>query len=228
MDIFKIIQESWNYYARHIQGVFLIMIPVIAIVDLFYALNPVDFEGMSNAQGIMISLIPFLLLPLYQAALVVLFQSRYDGATLTTSQCYNFGSQAFVRLLVMYILMGIAILFGMMLLIIPGIYLIGRLCLAEFYCVLEKKTYTQALSSSWAATKEHQWPILGGYLLVALLQAMPTYFISILLNVLEIDNMVVDFFVGAISSVLLVLITAYTFRVYSFVKDNEPKITETV
>ncbi|MBD1556660.1 hypothetical protein HC752_06895 [Vibrio sp. S9_S30] len=228
MDIFKIIQESWNYYARHIQGVFLVMIPVIAIMDLFYVLNPVDLKEMSNAQEIMKSVIPFVMLPLYQAALVVLFQSRFDGAMLTTSQCYNFGSQAFVRLLVMYILMGIAILSGLMLLIIPGVYLIGRFCLAEFYCVLEKKSYTQALSSSWAATKEYQWPILGGYILVALLQAMPTYFISILLNALEIENKVVDFFVGGLSTVLLVMITAYTFRVYSFVKDSEPKITETV
>ncbi len=223
IDILKIIRESWNYYLRHIRSIFLVMIPVFAVIDLFYALNPINIDELSDSQGIMFSLIPLILLPLYQAALIVLFKSRYDGANLTTSQCYHFGSKAFVRLLLMYIVMGIAAFCGLMLLILPGIYLIGRFCLAECFCVLEEKSYFNALSLSWAATKQHQWPIIFGYLLVIILQVLPTYFVSNLLGNLEIENVVTDFLVGAMSSILMVFVTAYVFRVYCFVKDNESK-----
>lgn len=228
MDIFKIIQESWNYYRRHLYAVTLVMLPVICIVDLFNAVIPIDLKNITALQGSLLTLAPFVLLPLYQAAIVVLLKSRYDGANLTTGQCYRHGSDAYVRLLVMYIVMGIAVFFGFMLLIIPGIYLIGRFCLADYFCVLEEKSYTESLTLSWNATKQFQWPILGGYLLVALLQAMPTYLLGSLVGILELENAVVDFVIGAISTILMVMITAYTFRVYCFLEVDEPKQSEVV
>jgi hypothetical protein len=204
------------------------MLPVICIVDLLNAVIPIDLKNITALQGSLLTLAPFVLLPLYQAAIVVLLKSRYDGANLTTGRCYRHGSDAYVRLLVMYIVMGIAVFFGFMLLIIPGIYLIGRFCLADYFCVLEEKSYTESLTLSWNATKQFQWPILGGYLLVALLQAMPTYLLGSLVGILELENAVVDFVIGAISTILMVMITAYTFRVYCFLEVDEPKQGEVV
>lgn len=63
---------------------------------------------------------------------------------------------------------------------------------------------------------------------MALLQAMPTYLLGSLVGILELENAVVDFVIGAISTILMVMITAYTFRVYCFLEVDEPKQGEVV
>jgi hypothetical protein len=61
----------------------------------------------------------------------------------------------------------IAFLLGLILFIVPGLYLIGRLLpLAPVIVAENRRNPIEALSRTWALTKGHGWAVLGMFLLV--------------------------------------------------------------
>lgn len=62
-------------------------------------------------------------------------------------------------LIVVNILLGIVIFVGFILLIVPGLYLIGRLSLTPFFLVDQKLGPFQAIDRSWDATKGQGWRV---------------------------------------------------------------------
>lgn len=66
----------------------------------------------------------------------------------------------------MSILSGIAMVFGLLLVIVPGIVLWARWSAATGFLVGEGQGVTDALSSSWEATRGHSWAIFFAGLVV--------------------------------------------------------------
>ncbi len=65
---------------------------------------------------------------------------------------------------------------GMMLLVVPGIFALVRLCLVPYLLVAEHYEPLPALGESWRRTEAHGWPILG-----ALLMTLPIVLVGALL-----------------------------------------------
>jgi uncharacterized membrane protein len=63
------------------------------------------------------------------------------------------------RLVGLEIMMGVGILFGFILLIVPGIILLGRWFLAPYILVDRDTPVSEALVQSWEMTKGYAWPI---------------------------------------------------------------------
>jgi hypothetical protein len=63
------------------------------------------------------------------------------------------------------ILSGLGILVGLLLLVLPGIFLIARWSASSAYVVAEDMSGSEALRASWDATDESRWPLFFVYLL---------------------------------------------------------------
>lgn len=85
------------------------------------------------------------------------------------------------------IIYGVLVMIGIVLLIVPGIYIAARLYLYEYFVVDQNMTSVEAISASWETTKGHVWEIIaigllsfGIYILgalaigIGLLWAVPT------------------------------------------------------
>lgn len=64
------------------------------------------------------------------------------------------------------LLSGLAILIGLLLLIVPGIYLAARWSAADAALLSEGEGISAALGKSWEMTASHIWPIVGALLVV--------------------------------------------------------------
>ncbi len=211
MNVMQLCRESWFFFRQNLTAIFSVLIPAIAIGETFNAF--VDLDSTSPLQSLLIWG-PLLLLPIFQAALIMMLKSQVTGERLSVSDCYRLGSAAYLRLAAVYLCAGLGIMFGFILLVIPGLIIMSRLCIAEYYCLFEGKTALDSLQASWQRTKEYQWPILGGYLLVMIVQALPVLAIDQLLEITQMMNPITRFLSGAFESVVISVLTVFTFRLY--------------
>ncbi|WP_395395227.1 hypothetical protein WBP07_07600 [Novosphingobium sp. BL-8A] len=68
---------------------------------------------------------------------------------------------------------GLCILFGAILLVVPGLFLAARWALAPAFVVANGERASSALSASWQATRGCWVPIAFGYLIVGILIIVP-------------------------------------------------------
>jgi hypothetical protein len=72
----------------------------------------------------------------------------------------------------------LGIILGLLLLVIPGLYLSARWFMAVPAMFAEDRSASDALGTSWQATREHAWPLVGLTLLVYL----PPFVLAVLVN----------------------------------------------
>jgi hypothetical protein len=87
-------------------------------------------------------------------------------------QSYRFGFARLGPILVVSILVGLATLLGLIVLIIPGIYIGVRLAVSTQALVVEGKQGTQAMRRSWDLVGGHWWHAAFTVLLAGLLTAV--------------------------------------------------------
>lgn len=120
------------------------------------------------------------------------------------------------------ILTGLAIAFGFILLIVPGVFLLVRWSAIYGFAFAGGKGVTEAMGASWDATKEHFWPIL-----LALLLPMAVYIVALLVMFMGLDEAAETSSIGAalVSNVLLysasVASTLLGLGIYSLVSGGE-------
>ena len=69
---------------------------------------------------------------------------------------YLISSQLFFKAFLLTLVLSLITLVGLILFVIPGIYLASRLILAPFYLIIENSSITEALDKSWNVTKSNQ------------------------------------------------------------------------
>jgi hypothetical protein len=105
---------------------------------------------------------------------------------ISVGEALTFGLMFFPTLLAVQFLSGLAIGLGLILLIIPGLYLVGRLTLAA-PSVADRSLYNpfEALKTSWELTRNNGWVIF--------------FFLFLVTIVIFIAAMIVGLVVGAIA-----------------------------
>ena len=85
------------------------------------------------------------------------------------SDCYRNGYRRVWSILLVAILTFLAFVVGLILLIIPGIFVLTRLSVGVPTVVVEQRKGTDALSRSWNLVKGFGWPVFGALLVSSLL-----------------------------------------------------------
>src|SRR4029453_9839287 len=122
------------------------------------------------------------------------------GEDPSLEQSYRFGFHRFWSVLLVGVLVGLATIAGLILFIIPGIYIGVRLAVSIEALVVEGRRGTQAMGRSWELVGGHWWHAFGALVVAGLLTGLVNAVITTPFN-----N--TSWFVQAIAAAIATVIT---------------------
>ena len=162
MNQFK---DAWNFYLNHWQYFALLAAPILAIEVVTAQLiaplgleNPENLAAFAASNGIytaILGLLGIIASVSFVGGLIAAFDSKISGYSLDPMAALFIGFKKGFPIFGAYILCAIAVFFGLLLLILPGIYVGARLALFPSFMMMENKGVFDSLKSSWEATDEH-------------------------------------------------------------------------
>ena len=135
------------------------------------------------------------------------------------------GSSRFWPYVGMSILSTIGIVFGFILLIVPGIILTIRWSAASGFLVGQREGVTDALGASWRATKGHSWPIFFAAILMFLAVAVAGGIVGGVLGAIgERPGAIASAFVEAAAGAVFI---AFGIAIFCLVADDTEQLAQT-
>jgi len=177
-----VLSEAWAMYKAHAQH----LLTVAFVIYVVAALIELVLAGLLGWVGAVLALIVAIIAAfLLQAALVKAVDDVRDGRVdLSLSETVQAARPAVARVAGASIVSGIAIGIGLILFIVPGLYLITIWCLIVPVIVLEGAGIGAAFGRSQQLVKGHGWQVFGTIILVFLLLFVVSLVIGLILAVL--------------------------------------------
>jgi hypothetical protein len=180
MDIGDVLSEAWSLYKRFLWKFFLTALAVFAVLDLLSALAAAA-SGDSVGAGVFWWLIAAVISVVgyfwVQGALVELVQDVRDGrADRTIGETYAAVRPRLPALIAAGVLAAIGIAFGLLLLIVPGLFLLTIWSMLVPVIVLEGRAAGESFTRSREVVRGNGWSVFGlifvTFLLVLIAQAL--------------------------------------------------------
>jgi hypothetical protein len=194
MGIGEILSTAFQFYQRHWRTLLAIAAVVVVPVTLLQYLlgDQVRTQGEETANGVVIetatwavgiaglvtALAGLLMFLVLTGAITRAVAAEVAGEDPGVEQSYRFGFHRIWSVLLVSVLVGLATVGGLILLIIPGIYIGVRLAVSIEALVVEGRRGTQAMSRSWELVGGHWWhafaTLLVAWLLIGVVNAVIT------------------------------------------------------
>lgn len=221
MNQFK---SAWNFYLNNWQLFAVLAAPVffveVATAYLFAPLQNVTqpddiVEFMSSNGGPIgiLGLLGMILSIAFLGGLHIAFDAKSSNVSIEPLNALFAGLKKFFPLFGAYILTAIVVFFGLLLLILPGIYLGARLALFPAYIMLENKGVIESLKLSWENTDEYGGTLFSLTIIFVLISIILA---SIFSSVLESGLVQI----GILGIVEYVIIVPWTYIYYSLYKSQ--------
>ena len=173
MDIGDVLSEAWSLYRRFLWQFFLTALIVFAVLDLLSALAAAA-SGDGIAAGLFWGLIAAVISVVgyfwVQGALVELVQDVRDGrADRTIAETYTVVRPRLPALIVAGVLAAIGIGFGLLLLIVPGLFLLTIWSMLVPVIVLEGRSAGESFTRSREVVRGNGWNVFGLIFITVLL-----------------------------------------------------------
>jgi hypothetical protein len=130
-----------------------------------------SFWAVASAS-LLAALVALLLYQVLTGAITRNIATEVTGQDLNLEQSYRFGFARLGPILVVSILVGLATLLGLIVFIIPGIYIGVRLAVSTQALVVEGKRGTEAMRRSWDLVGGHWWHAAFTLLVAALITGL--------------------------------------------------------
>jgi len=165
MDIGDVLSEAWSLYRRFLWQFFLTAMIVFAVLDLLSALAAAA-SGDGVAAGLFWGLIAAVISVVgyfwVQGALVELVQDVRDGrADRTIAETYTVVRPRLPALIVAGVLAAIGIGIGLLLLIVPGLFLLTIWSMLVPVIVLEGRSAGESFTRSREVVRGNGWNVFG-------------------------------------------------------------------
>ena len=165
MDIGGVLGEAWDLYRRFLWQFFLTALVVFAVLDLLSALAGAA-AGDGAAAGIFWGLIAFVIGIVgyfwVQGALVELVHDVRDGrADRSIGETYVAVQPRLPALIAAGILAALGIGVGLILFIVPGLFLLTIWSMLVPVIVIEGRAAGESFSRSREIVRGHGWPVFG-------------------------------------------------------------------
>jgi hypothetical protein len=166
MTIGGVLSEALGLYRRFFKRFFLTAAAVFVVIDLLSAIaDDVSKDGSDGVTAFwaLISVTGSLIGLLWvQGALTATVADVRDGrADEDIETTYRRVRPVLLTLLVAGLLAGLGIFFGLLLLIVPGLFLLARWSVVTPVVVLERTRAIDALRGSWELVKGRTWTAFG-------------------------------------------------------------------
>ena len=184
----EILRAAFQLYRRHWRT--LMAIAAVVVVPLTLVQYGIGHWFRSNGQqlqdqaevstsfwavasaSLLAALVGLLLYQVLTGAITRNIAAEVAGEDLGLEQSYRFGFARLGPILVVSILVGLATLLGLIVFIIPGIYLGVRLAVSTQALVVEGKRGTDAMRRSWDLVGGHWWHAAFTILIAGLITAV--------------------------------------------------------
>jgi hypothetical protein len=171
----EILSAAFQLYRRHWRT--LAAIAAVVVVPLTLLQYGIGHWFRSNGQqlqepagvstsfwavagaSLLAALVGLLLYQVLTGAITRNIATEVTGHDLNLEQSYRFGFARLGPILVVSILVGLATLLGLIVFIIPGIYIGVRLAVSIQALVIEGKRGTEAMRRSWELVAGHWWHV---------------------------------------------------------------------
>jgi hypothetical protein len=171
-----VLGEAWNLYTRFLGRFFLTSFVVFAILDLLSALADQAASGGWASQllwSLVAATVGFVGYFWVQAALVETVRDVRDGrADRSIGETYSTVRPRLPAAIIGGILAGLGILIGLILLIIPGLYLLTIWSMLIPVIVLEGRSAGEAFGRSQEIVRGHGWSVFGLVIITFLIVAI--------------------------------------------------------
>jgi hypothetical protein len=188
MGVGEILSTAFQLYQRHWRTLWAIAAVVVVPFTLLQYLlgHTVRVTGVATSNGTMMSpptwrvgvaglvtalagVVMFLVLT---GAITRAVAAEAAGQDPGVEESYRFGFHRFWSVLLVSVLVGLAIVGGLILFIIPGIWIGVRLATSTQALVVEGRRPTEAMGRSWALVGGHWWHAFGTLVVAGLLTGL--------------------------------------------------------
>jgi hypothetical protein len=169
MTVTQVLEEAFHLYTRFFWRFVGTAAVVFVVLDLASAfadragLNSVTSELLWTLIALVLSIVGSFWM---QGALVEAVSDVRDGRIDTTiGELYARTRPKLAALIAAGIVAGIGIVIGLILLIVPGLFLLTRWALIPAVIVIEKRRAGDSFDRSWELTRGYGWTVFGSLLL---------------------------------------------------------------
>jgi hypothetical protein len=193
MGIGEILSTALQLYRRHWRTLLaiaaVVVVPLTLLQYLFGDLVRTQGESTRNGvvetatwavgiAGLVAALAAILMYLVLTGAITRAVAAEVAGQDPGVEQSYRFGFHRLGSVLLVSVLVGLATIGGLILFIIPGIWIGIRLCVSIEALVVEGRRGTEAMGRSWGLVGGHWWHAFGtvvvGGLLTGIVNALIT------------------------------------------------------
>ena len=193
LGIGEILSTAFQLYRRHWRTLLtiaaVVVVPITLLHYLFGDLVRTQGETTRNGvvetatwsvgiAGLVAALAGILMYLVLTGAITRAVAAEVAGQDPGVEQSYRFGFHRLGSVLLVSVLVGLATIGGLILFIIPGIYIGFRLCVSIEALVVEGRRGTEAMGRSWGLVGGHWWHVFGtvvvGGLLTGIVNAVIT------------------------------------------------------
>jgi hypothetical protein len=195
MGIGEILSTAFQLYRRHWRTLLaiaaVVVVPLTLLQYLFGDLVRTQGEETSNGvvvetatwavgiAGLLAALAGILMYLILTGAITRAVAAEVAGQDPSVEQSYRFGFHRLGSVLVVSVLVGLATVAGLILLVIPGIWIGVRLAVSIEALVVEGRRGTEAMGRSWGLVGGHWWHAFGTLLVAALLTGIVNALITL-------------------------------------------------
>src|SRR5262245_16292984 len=177
MTIGVVLDEAWTLFTKFFLNFFLIALVVFGVINLLYALV---VSAISDGNGGAVALLGLIGVATavvgttwLQGAFVYAVQDARDGTfDSSIGEIFSRVSPFIGRLLVAGILAGLGIALGLILLIVPGLFLLTIWAVIAPVIVVEDRRAFESFGRSRELVRGHGWTVFGIVVVVALLSGI--------------------------------------------------------
>jgi len=222
MKTFDYLKQSFFFFRQNFRDIATIQLPFLILLNalaLWLDMNASETEDFRQT-ALSISLLSLVLMPIYWAATILYMQSKLENRPLQPFQAISLSFKYWKTLLFIFILTALAISGGLLLLIIPGIYIGIRLSFADYIGVVEGKSAWASLKQSWEETDDYFWVLLQGLLILYPTLQLVEIPITQYFTNQEDRSMLLELPIVVFLDLLSALITVYGFRIYCVMREE--------
>ncbi len=158
MSPLSVLRDAWFFSSHNLAAIARLTLPLLLLEAIAQALLASQLgAGANPAYGILLGILFY---PLYAGPLILFLHARSNGQTPGNAQLFAAGLQLWPSFALLAGFSTLAIMLGLSLFIVPGIWVMVRLAFAELLLVLRQEPPLRALQGSFAMTEGRFWPVL--------------------------------------------------------------------